>query len=111
MSKAPKIDLSKWGDRAAAHRALDRVLDRAKDADEEESPYERKAAMAKPGAHVTLEAGYGGHGGSSGNDFMRLPSDAGAKIVEKRGSDIWVDLDTPHRLGRRWRVPIKAIKV
>ncbi len=97
--------------RAALHRALDRVMDarrgRAGD-EEEESPYERKVAMARPGTHVTLEAGYGGHGGSSGNDFMRLSSDTGAKVVEKRGGDIWVDLDTPHRLGRRWRMPIQA---
>ena len=111
LSRSKPKDTPAKDRRAALHRALDRAMDarrgRAGD-EEEESPYERKVAMARPGTHVTLEAGYGGHGGSSGNDFMRLSSDTGAKVVEKRGGDIWVDLDTPHRLGRRWRMPIQA---
>jgi hypothetical protein len=97
--------------RAKLHRALDAVMNRAAAKDEDLTPYERKLALAQPGAHVILEAGNGGHGGNSGQEFMRLSSDTGAKVVQKHGSNIWVDLDTPHRLGKRWRVPVAAIKV
>ena len=78
--------------------------------DEDDSPYERKMAAAKPGAHVVLEAGYGAKGGNTGQDFIRLSANTNAIIVEKRGSDIWVDLDTPHRFGKRWKFPAMAIK-
>ena len=95
--------------RARLHRALDRVLDRRAARDEEDE-FERRAKLATPGAHVILESGYGAKGGNTGNDFIRLTADAGARVVERRGSDIWVDLDTPHKYGKRWKFPIMAIK-
>ena len=106
----PFTDAKDSARRVRLHRALDAVMDSVKGKDEDDSPYERKMAAAKPGAHVILEAGYGAKGGDTGQDFIRLSADAGAAIIEKRGSDIWVDLNTPHRLGKRWKFPVMAIK-
>ena len=61
----------------------------------------------KQGEQVTIQAGWGGHGGMAGQDFRRFALDTHAVVTDLvKGSDVYVlPVDSPYK----WRVPIRSL--
>jgi hypothetical protein len=59
------------------------------------------------GEHVVIEAGWGGRGGTAGQDFRRLSKDTHGVVTDDVGDDVWVKLDdSPYK----WKFQKRAIK-
>ena len=77
--------------------------------------YKQQTAMMKtqkaydsfaPGAHVVIQAGWGGKGGMAGQDFKRFDNDTSAVVTDVVGGDVYVK---PEGSQYKWKVRAAAL--